>query len=90
MKPKDPIWNFFTIVEQDNKTTAQCLDCKAAVIAKAPDYEPTERDVQPTSQPKLRPRRDHYQTQTYLLNLTNPHQLRSLGVSRYLEFFRKM
>ena len=28
MKQKDPIWNFFAVVEQDNKTSASCIDCK--------------------------------------------------------------
>ena len=36
MKQKDPIWNFFVVVEQDNKTSASCIDCKTVVSAKAP------------------------------------------------------
>ena len=36
MKQKDPIWNFFAVVEQDNKTSASCIDCKTVVSAKAP------------------------------------------------------
>ena len=36
VKQKDPIWNFFAVVEQDNKTSASCIDCKAVVSAKAP------------------------------------------------------
>ena len=36
VKQKDPIWNFFAVVEQDNKTSASCIDCKAVVSVKAP------------------------------------------------------
>ena len=36
MKQKDPIWNFFAVVEQDNKTSASSIDCKTVVSAKAP------------------------------------------------------
>ena len=36
VKQKDPIWNFFAVVEQDNKTSASCIDCKAVVSAKDP------------------------------------------------------
>lgn len=36
MKPRDPVWNFFTVADQDNKTSAKCNDCKTVVSAKAP------------------------------------------------------
>ncbi|MEW8509765.1 MAG: hypothetical protein AB2608_02925 [Candidatus Thiodiazotropha sp.] len=34
MKPKDPIWNFFTILEDNKKTSARCKDCNIEVSAK--------------------------------------------------------
>ena len=48
MKPKDPIWNFFAVAEQDNKTTVQCIDCKTVVSAKAPR---THREKCPANRP---------------------------------------
>lgn len=36
MKPKDPIWSFYTILEENNKTSAKCNDCNVIVSAKAP------------------------------------------------------
>ena len=36
MKPKDPIWNFFTILEDNTKkkNSARCKDCNIEVSAK--------------------------------------------------------
>ena len=35
MKPKDPVWNFFTILEDNNKkNSARCKDCNIEVSAK--------------------------------------------------------
>ena len=34
MKPKDPVWNFYSAFD-DEKKTIRCLDCKAEVSAKA-------------------------------------------------------
>ena len=34
MKPKDPIWNSFTILEDNKKTSARCKDCNIEVSAK--------------------------------------------------------
>lgn len=36
MKSKDPIWNFFAVVDQDKKTIATFIDYKTVVSAKAP------------------------------------------------------
>ena len=34
MKPKDPIWNFYTVLEDDKKPSARCKDCNAEVSVK--------------------------------------------------------
>ena len=33
MKPKDPVWNFYSALD-DEKKTIRCLDCNAEVSAK--------------------------------------------------------
>ena len=32
MEQKDPIWNFFSVFEQDNKTSDKCIDRKTSII----------------------------------------------------------
>ena len=34
MKPKDPIWNFLSVLTEEKKTSVRCLDCNAEVSAK--------------------------------------------------------
>ena len=34
MKPKDPIWNFYSALDDEKKTVVRCLDCNAEVSAK--------------------------------------------------------
>ena len=50
VKLKDPIWNFFAVVEQDNKTSVSCIDCKAVVSAKAPRLR-AHREKCPANRP---------------------------------------
>jgi hypothetical protein len=33
MKPRDPIWNFYHIFEDSNKTTTKYKDCMSAVVS---------------------------------------------------------
>ena len=33
MKPKDPVWNMFTIYEMNGKNVAICKDCNSSVSA---------------------------------------------------------
>lgn len=35
MKPKDPVWNYFDIIETGNKKQAKCKDCGSIVSAKS-------------------------------------------------------
>ena len=35
MKPKDPVWNMFTICEMNGKDVAICKDCNSSVSAKS-------------------------------------------------------
>ena len=34
MKPKDPVWNFYSALDDEKKTSVRCLDCNAEVSAK--------------------------------------------------------
>ena len=34
MKPKDPIWNFYSALNDKKNTSVRCLDCSAEVSAK--------------------------------------------------------
>ena len=34
MKPKDPVWNFYSVLDDEKKKTIRCLDCNAKVSAK--------------------------------------------------------
>ena len=35
MKPKDPIWNMYTLCEVGGKTVVKCRDCETSVSAKS-------------------------------------------------------
>ena len=35
MKPKDPVWNMFTMCDVGGKTVAKCKDCNSSVSAKS-------------------------------------------------------
>jgi len=35
MKPKDPIWNMYTLCEVGGKTVATCMDCETSVGAES-------------------------------------------------------
>ena len=45
MKQKDPIWNFFAVVEQDNKTVPVASTVKQLFVPKLHDFVPIERNV---------------------------------------------
>ena len=34
MKPKEPVWNFYSALDDEKKTSVRCLDCNAEVSAK--------------------------------------------------------
>ena len=34
IKPKDPVWNMFTVCEMNGKNVAICKDCNSSVSAK--------------------------------------------------------
>lgn len=34
MKPKDPVWNFFIIIDEGNKKIAKCINCDSVVSSK--------------------------------------------------------
>ena len=34
MKPKDPVWNFYSALDDEKNTSVRCLDCNAEVSAK--------------------------------------------------------
>ena len=34
MKPEDPVWNLYSALDDEKKTSVRCLDCNAEVSAK--------------------------------------------------------
>ena len=40
MKPKDPTWNFYTLLEDDEKISARCKYCNAEISAKVLRLKP--------------------------------------------------
>ena len=55
MKPKDPVWNMFTICEMNGKNVAICKDCNSSVSAKSDRLHNHSKKCVPTKTPQKWP-----------------------------------